>query len=66
MLAIRIHALGGEDQLRAEEIAVPQPGPGEVRFRVEAAGVNFIDIYQRTGLYPVALPHTLEIGRAHV
>ena len=59
MLAIRIHALGGEEQLRAEEIPVPEPGPGEVRFRVEAAGVNFIDIYQRTGLYPVALPHTL-------
>lgn len=59
MLAIRIHALGGEDQLRAEDIPVPPPGPGEVRFRVEAAGVNFIDIYQRTGLYPVTLPHTL-------
>lgn len=59
MLAIRIHALGGEEQLRAEEIPVPTPGPGEVRFRVEAAGVNFIDIYQRTGLYPVTLPHTL-------
>lgn len=59
MLAIRIHALGGEEQLRAEEIPVPGPGAGEVRFRVEAAGVNFIDLYQRTGLYPVTLPHTL-------
>ena len=59
MLAIRIHALGGEDQLRAEDIPVPFPSPGELRFRVEAAGVNFIDIYQRTGLYPVTLPHTL-------
>ncbi len=59
MLAIRIHETGGADKLRAEEIPVPEPRAGEVRIRVEAAGVNFIDTYHRAGLYPVALPHTL-------
>lgn len=59
MLAIRIHQNGGVENLRAEEIQSPEPGPAEVRFRVEAAGVNFIDVYKRTGLYPVPLPHTL-------
>lgn len=59
MFAIRIHETGGVDNLRAEDIDLPQPGPGEVRFRVAAAGVNFIDTYKRGGLYPVPLPHTL-------
>lgn len=59
MLAIRIHEHGGADKLRVEDVPVVEPGPGEVRFRVEAAGVNFIDIYKRTGLYPVSLPHTI-------
>ncbi len=59
MLAIRIHETGGADKLRADDIAVIEPGPGEVRFRVEAVGVNFIDTYKRSGLYPVSLPHTI-------
>ncbi len=59
MHAIRIHECGGPDKLRWEELPLPEPGPGEVRIRVEAAGVNFLDIYQRTGLYPAALPLTL-------
>lgn len=59
MLAIRIHETGGADRLRADDIPVPAPGPGEVRFRVEAAGLNFIDTYKRSGLYAVPLPHTL-------
>ena len=59
MLAIRLSATGDADQLRPTEIALPVPGPGEVRFRVEAAGVNFIDTYQRSGLYPIPLPSTL-------
>jgi NADPH:quinone reductase len=59
MLAIRIHETGGAEKLRAEDIAVPEPANGEVRIRVEAAGVNFIDTYKRGGLYPVTLPHTL-------
>ncbi len=59
MLAIRIHETGGVDKLRADEIPVPAPGAGEIRFRVEAAGLNFIDTYKRSGLYKVPLPHTL-------
>src|SRR5262245_55720293 len=59
MLAIRIHETGGVDKLRADDIPVPQPGAGEIRFRVEAAGLNFIDTYKRSGLYAVPLPHTL-------
>jgi NADPH2:quinone reductase len=59
MLAIRIHETGGAEKLRAEEIPVPAPRAGEVRFRVEAAGVNFIDVYFRRGLYKADLPLTL-------
>src|SRR5688572_20221132 len=59
MRAIRIHETGGVEKLRVEDIAVPPPGPGEIRLRVEAAGVNFIDTYKRSGLYPVTLPLTL-------
>src|SRR6185295_1436436 len=59
MLAIRIHETGGAEKLRADDVPVPTPGPGEVRFRVEAAGVNFIDTYHRSGLYKVELPHTI-------
>ena len=59
MRAIRIHETGGVEKLRFEDVASPSPGPGEIRFRLEAAGVNFIDTYKRSGLYPVELPHTL-------
>jgi NADPH2:quinone reductase len=59
MKAIRIHETGGTDKLRLDDLALPNPGAGEVRIRVEAAGVNFLDTYQRSGLYPVTLPHTL-------
>ncbi len=59
MLAIRIHETGGPDKLRADDIPVPDPRSGEVRFAVEAAGVNFIDTYHRSGLYKVELPHTI-------
>ena len=58
MRAIRIHETGGADQLRLDDVPVPEPGPGEVRLRVAAAGLNFIDTYKRSGLYPVPLPHT--------
>ena len=54
--AIQIHELGGPEVLKWEEVAVGDPGPGEVRLRQEAAGVNFIDVYHRTGLYPQPLP----------
>jgi len=59
MIAIRIHETGGAEKLRVDDVPVPAPGPGEIRLRVEAAGVNFIDIYKRGGLYAVKLPHTL-------
>jgi len=55
--AIRIHELGGPEVLRWEEITVGDPGPGEVRLRQTAVGLNFIDVYFRTGLYKApALP----------
>lgn len=59
MRAVRIHTTGGADALRVEDVPVPRPGPGQALVRVEAAGVNFIDVYKRTGLYPVPLPATL-------
>src|SRR5262245_58483304 len=57
--AIQIHEHGGPQVLRWEDVPVPAPGPGEARIRQRAIGVNFIDVYQRTGLYPVALPAAL-------
>jgi NADPH2:quinone reductase len=59
MRAIRVSAPGGSEALRLESIAVPEPGKGQVLVRVEAAGVNFIDVYQRQGFYPVPTPFTL-------
>jgi NADPH2:quinone reductase len=54
--AIRIHQTGGPEVLHWEEVEVGDPGPGQVRLRQEAAGLNYIDIYHRTGLYPQPLP----------
>lgn len=59
MKAIRIHAQGGLEVLRHEDVPVPAPGPGQALVRIAAAGVNFIDIYHRSGLYPVSFPYTL-------
>ena len=58
MRAVRVHETGGPEVLRVEEVPEPSPGPGEVLVRVERAGVNFIDVYHRTGLYPKHLPFT--------
>jgi len=66
MRAIRISKNGGAEVLSCDEIAVPLPKAGEIAFRVEAAGINFIDVYQRTGLYPVPLPATLGLEAAGV
>ncbi|GFO69571.1 quinone oxidoreductase [Geomonas limicola] len=55
-MAIRFHEFGGPEVLRYEAVEVGEPGPGEVRIRQRAIGVNFVDIYQRNGLYQVALP----------
>src|SRR5215213_3590135 len=56
--AIRVHQTGGPEVLQWEEVAVGDPGPGQVRLRQEAAGLNFIDVYHRTGLYPLPFPFT--------
>ena len=57
--AILIHQHGGPDVLKLEEVEVGDPGPDEVRIRNHAVGLNFIDIYYRTGLYGAPLPHAL-------
>lgn len=56
MKAIQIHETGGPEALQLIELPIPVPGPGQVLIRVEAVGVNFIDIYFRTGQYKAALP----------
>jgi NADPH:quinone reductase len=64
--AIRVHETGGPEVLKWEEVDVGDPGPGEVRLRQEAAGLNFIDVYHRTGLYPQPLPFTPGVEGAGV
>jgi NADPH:quinone reductase len=64
--AIVIAAHGGPEVLQQSEVDVADPGPGEVRVRQQAIGVNFIDIYYRTGLYANALPHGLGFEGAGV
>ena len=59
MKAIRVHQYGGPEVLRYEETPVPEPGAGQARVKIEAVGLNYIDIYLRTGLYPLPLPFTL-------
>ncbi len=59
MKAVRVHAVGGPEVLRLEEVDRPAPGPGQVLVKIAGAGVNFVDVYQRTGLYPVERPFTL-------
>jgi NADPH2:quinone reductase len=64
--AIRVHEAGGPEVLKWEEIEVGQPGPGQVKLRQEAAGLNFIDVYHRTGLYPQQFPFTPGVEGAGV
>ena len=59
MQAIRVHAPGGPEALCLDDIPRPEPAAGEALVRLEAAGVNFIDVYQRSGLYRIPLPATL-------
>ncbi len=59
--AIRFHKTGGPEVLQWEEVAVGDPGPGEARIRLKAVGLNYIDTYHRSGLYPLPLPSP--IGR---
>src|SRR5579883_1385966 len=58
MRAIRVHRTGGPEVLQLEELPTPRPGAGEALVRVEAAGVNFIDVYLRTGAYAAEMPVT--------
>lgn len=64
MRAVTIEQTGGPEVLAVGDRPVPEPGPGEVRIRVEAAGVNFIDTYQRSGAYPLDLPAPLGLEAA--
>jgi NADPH2:quinone reductase len=56
--AIRVHEFGGPEALRFDEVTLAQPGPGEVLLQQHAVGLNFVDTYQRAGLYPNPLPFT--------
>lgn len=58
--AVRIDQIGGAEQLKIVQVSVEDPGPGEIRIRHKAVGLNFIDVYQRSGLY--ALPLPLQLG----
>jgi NADPH2:quinone reductase len=65
--AVRIHETGGADVLRYEDVELPPPGPGEVRLRQEAVGLNYIDVYHRSGLYPLpSLPMVIGLEGAGV
>ncbi|MBI1210279.1 MAG: NADPH:quinone reductase [Alphaproteobacteria bacterium] len=64
--AIRFEKIGGPEVLELQDINLPAPGPGEVRVRHTAVGVNFIDIYHRTGLYKLKLPTGLGLEAAGV
>ena len=64
--AIQITAFGGPEQMQLVDLPVGAPGDGEVRIRHHASGLNFIDVYQRTGLYPNALPLALGMEGAGV
>jgi NADPH2:quinone reductase len=64
--AIRIHETGGPEKMRWEEVRVETPGPGQVLVRNTAIGLNFIDTYHRSGLYPLALPATLGMEGAGI
>ena len=64
MKAIRIEKNGGPEVMKLAELPVPEAAAGQVLVKIEAAGVNFIDVYQRTGLYPVQLPYVLGLEGA--
>ena len=64
--AIQIRQHGGPEELQLVQVQVGQPGPGEVRIRHHAIGLNFIDVYHRTGLYPLTMPATIGMEAAGV
>jgi len=66
MKAIRVHQYGDPDVLVLEDVPTPEPGPDQALVRVEAAGINFMDIRQRAGAYPAPLPFTPGVEAAGV
>jgi NADPH2:quinone reductase len=66
MKVIRVHQYGGVEVMRYEDIPVPEPGAGEARVKLEAIGLNYVDVYQRTGLYQLNLPFTLGMEGAGI
>lgn len=64
--AVRFHQTGGPEVLRVEDVEVGDPGPGQVRLRQEAVGLNFADTYFRSGLYPVPMPAGMGVEAAGV
>lgn len=64
--AVRIHRTGGPEVIRLEDVTMPEPRTDEIRVRHSAIGLNFIDTYQRSGLYPVSLPSGLGLEAAGV
>ena len=64
--AVQITAFGGPEQMKIVDVEVGDPGPGQIRIRHEACGLNFIDVYQRTGLYPNNLPLNLGMEGAGI
>lgn len=63
---IRIHKHGGPEEMKFEQVDLPPPGPGQARLRQTAIGLNFIDVYTRTGLYPGPTPAVLGVEAAGV
>lgn len=66
MKAMRVHQYGGPEVLSFDEIPIPEPKAGEARVKIEAIGLNYVDIYQRAGLYPLPAPFTLGMEGAGV
>ena len=66
MLAIQATRTGGPEVLEAVDLPMPTPGPGEILIRHEAIGLNFIDTYYRTGLYPARLPGVMGVEGAGI
>ncbi|GKS74411.1 quinone oxidoreductase [Acidovorax sp. SUPP950] len=65
-LAVQIRQHGGPEELHVVDVDVGDPGPGEIRIRHHAVGLNFIDVYHRTGLYPLSMPATLGMEGAGI
>src|SRR5207245_2991964 len=63
---VRAHKTGGPEVMQIDEVQLPSPGAGQALVRIEAAGVNFIDIYQRSGQYPLPLPLAMGVEGAGV